>query len=46
MPGYLEMIEWSEVVYREYSEGPKMLPCEMPNSNKTGCDFELKATTV
>ena len=23
-----------------------MLPCEMSNSNKTGCDFELEATTV
>ena len=23
-----------------------MLPCGMSNSNRTGCDFELEATTV
>ena len=23
-----------------------MLPCGMPNSNKTGYDFELEATTI
>ena len=46
MPGYFEMIEWSGIVYREISKGPKMLSCGMPNSNRTGCDFELEANTV
>ena len=40
------MRKWSRMVYREYSKGPKMLPCGMPNSNRTGCDLQLKATTV
>ena len=46
MPVYFEMIEWSGVVYREYSKGLKLLPCGMPNSNRTDCDYELEATTV
>ena len=46
MPGYFEMIEWSRVVYREWSKGSKTLPCEMPNFNRTGCDFEFETTTV
>ena len=46
MPGYFEMIEWSGVVYREWSKDPNMLPCGMPKSNRIGYDFELEATTV
>ena len=46
MSGYLGIIEWSRVVYRKYSKGPKMLPCGMPNSNRTDCDVGLEATTI
>ena len=40
------MIEWSRIMYREQSKGLKLLPCRLPNSNRTGCDLELEATTV
>ena len=46
MPGYLEMLEWSEVVYRELSKGTKTLPWRMPNSDSTSCDLNLEAATV
>ena len=35
-------MEWGGV-QRVESKGPKTLPCGMPNSNRTGCDFELES---
>ena len=46
MPECFETIKWSGVVYKEWSKGPTILPCEMPNSNRKRCDFELETTTV
>ena len=34
------------VVCREYSKGPKTLPCGVLNSIRTGCDLESEATAV
>ena len=45
-PGYFDIIEWSGIVYREYSRGPNTLPCGTPYCNKTGLDFDARVITV
>ena len=44
MPGYLEIIELSGGGVQRVES--KTLLCGMSNSNKTGHDLELKATSV
>ena len=36
MLGYLDLIQKSEVEYKEYSKGSDTPPCVTPYSNKTG----------